>query len=125
MAATLTEVPPRDASPSRPFYGMVPVLCLVAVRLALYAVAAPNYGYFRDELYYLACGEHPDWGYVDQPPLIGWMAWLLHHTIGTSLYALRLIPLLAHLGTIILTAAMARNLGGKRWAIFLSSLSVL
>jgi hypothetical protein len=32
--------------------------------------AGQNYGYFRDELYYLACALHLDWGYVDQPPLI-------------------------------------------------------
>ena len=94
-------------------------------RVALYLIAATNYGYFRDELYYLACGEHPGWGYVDQPPLIGWVAWLLQHTIGTSLYALRLLPMLAHTGTIVLTAVMARDLGGKRWAMFLSSVSVL
>ena len=67
----------------------------------------------------------PSWGYVDQPPLIGWVAWLLQHTIGTSLYALRLLPMLAHAGTIVLTAVMARDLGGKRWAMFLSSVSVL
>jgi hypothetical protein len=31
------------------------------IRVALYLIAALNYGYFRDELYYLACGEHPAW----------------------------------------------------------------
>jgi hypothetical protein len=82
------------------------------LRVALYLMAATYYGYFRDELYNLACGEHLGWGYVDQPPLIGWMAWLLQHTIGTALYALRLLPLLAHTGTIVLTAAMAHDLGG-------------
>ena len=40
------------------------IVCGVAlVRVAIYLVAAPNYGYFRDEMYYLACGEHPAWGY--------------------------------------------------------------
>ena len=28
-----------------------------------------RYGLFRDELYYLACARHLDWGYVDHPPL--------------------------------------------------------
>ena len=69
--------------------------CVALVRVAIYLVAAPNYGYFRDEMYYLACGEHPAWGYMDQPPLIAWIAWLLQHTIGVSLYALRLLPMLA------------------------------
>ena len=75
--------------------GLAVVCCVALVRVVLYIIAAPNYGYFRDELYYLACGEHPAWGYMDQPPLIAWMAWLLKHTIGMSLYALQLLPMLA------------------------------
>src|SRR3954464_13044829 len=98
--------------------GMALVIYMALVRIAMYAIAAPNYGYFRDELYYLACGEHPGWGYVDQPPMIGWIAWLLQHTIGTSLYALRLLPAAAHAGSIVLSAMVARELGGRRWAMF-------
>ena len=102
------------------------LVCYVAlIRMALYLIAAPNYGYFRDELYYLACGEHPAWGYVDQPPLIAWIAWLLQDTIGTSLYALRLLPMLGDVGAIFMAALLARDLGGKRWAMFLAALAVL
>ena len=104
---------------------MAAVCCVALVRVAIYLVAAPNYGYFRDEMYYLACGEHPAWGYMDQPPLIAWMAWLLEHTIGVSLYALRLLPMLADASTIVLTGLLARKLGGGRWAMFLASLALL
>jgi hypothetical protein len=95
------------------------------IRVVLYLVAAPNYGYFRDEMYYLACGEHPAWGYVDQPPMIAWMAWLLQHTIGTSLYAIRLLPMLGDVGAMFVAALLARDLGGNRWAMFLAALAVL
>ena len=105
--------------------GLALVIYVALVRVALYVIAAPNYGYFRDELYYLACGEHPAWGYVDQPPLIAWMAWLLQHTIGTSLYALRLLPMLGDVGAILITARLSRDLGGGRWAMFLSAIAVL
>src|SRR5512141_3410010 len=94
------------SSPSRGSFltsGMAPVWGVVFARVVLYLIAAPHYGYFRDELYYLACGEHPAWGYVDQPPMIAWMSWLLEHTIGTSLYALRLLPMLAHAGTMLIS----------------------
>lgn len=104
---------------------MTAVYCVALVRTVIYLVAAPNYGYFRDELYYIACGEHPAWGYMDQPPLIAWIAWLLEHTIGVSLYALRLLPMLADVGCIVMTALLARKLGGGRWAMFLASLAVL
>ena len=101
------------------------VLYLALVRMVLYFFAGPNYGYFRDELYYLACGEHPAWGYVDQPPLIAWIAWLLQHTIGTSIWALRLLPALADVATILLAGKLARELGGGRWAMFLAAVAAL
>jgi Dolichyl-phosphate-mannose-protein mannosyltransferase len=101
------------------------VACVALVRLILYLFAGPHYGYFRDELYYLACGEHPAWGYVDQPPLIGWVAWVLQHTIGTSLWALRLLPALAGMATIVLAGLLAREFGGGRWAMFLASVAAL
>ena len=105
--------------------GTAIVLAVALIRIVLYLFAGPHYGYFRDELYYLACGEHPAWGYVDQPPLIGWITWLLAHTIGTSLWALRLLPALAGTATIILAGLLARELGGGRWAMFLASLATL
>ena len=105
--------------------GMAIVLYVALARMALYCFSGTHYGYFRDELYYLACGEHPAWGYVDQPPLIGWVAWLLQHSIGTSLWALRLLPALAGAGTIVLAGLLARQLGGRRWAMFLAALAAL
>jgi hypothetical protein len=105
--------------------GTALVAYVALVRVVLYFFAGPHYGYFRDELYYLACGEHPAWGYVDQPPLIAWIAWLLQHTIGTSLWALRSLPALAGAATIVLAGLLARGLGGRRWAMFLASLAAL
>ena len=97
------------------------VWMIAAALFALLMWVAPRYGYFRDELYYLACGEHPAWGYVDQPPLIGWIAWLLEHTIGRSLYAVRLLPALAAVATVWLTARLARELGGGKSAQVLAA----
>lgn len=107
------------------FSGMNLVAGLALVRIVIYSFAAPHYGYFRDELYYLACGQHPAWGYVDQPPLIAWVAWLLEHTLGTSLWVLRLLPALADAATVLLAGLLARELGGRRWAMFLTALATL
>ena len=62
---------------------------------------------------------------MDQPPLIAWVAWTLQHTIGTSIWALRLLPALSGCATVILAGFLARELGGRRWAMFLASLAAL
>ena len=67
-----------------PWYatGFAVVALIAALRLLLHLLTANRYGYFRDELYYLACAEHLDWGYVDQPPLIAGIAWFSRAVLG-------------------------------------------
>src|SRR5437773_5130479 len=64
------------------------VLALASAKLLFHLLTANRYGIFRDELYYLACGEHLDWGYVDQPPLIALVAWMARHFFGNWLVGL-------------------------------------
>src|SRR5579862_399640 len=61
--------------------GLVVALIAAAI-LALHLYAGRHYGYFVDELYYLACSRHLDWGYVDQPPLIAAIAWIAREVLG-------------------------------------------
>ncbi len=75
-----------------------------------------GYGYFRDELYYLACADNPDFGYVDHPPLSIWLLTVSRLLIGDSLFALRLIPALAGAATVFVVGMIARQLGGGRTA---------
>jgi hypothetical protein len=101
------------------------VWTLVAAKLLFHLLTAGRYGIFRDELYYLACSEHLDWGYVDQPPLIALVAWLARHPFGESLLALRWIPALAGAATVWLAAILAREMGGGRVAQAMAALAVL
>ena len=84
-----------------------------------------RYGYFRDELYFAACGEHLDWGYVDQAPLIALIARVTRFLLGDSLFALRFFPALAAGATVWVGGAIARELGGRRFAQILAAVSVL
>lgn len=95
-----------------------------AVTILLHLLCIDRYGFFRDELYYLACGEHLDWGYVDQPPLIALIAWIARH-LGHSLFAVRIFAVLAAAGIVAITALLARRLGGGVFAQFLAALAAL
>ncbi len=97
------------------------VYVIAVVYFALHLVTSTRYGYFRDALYYLACSEHLSFGYVDQPPLIAVVGWIARHTLGTSLPALLFWPALAGAARIVLTAALARELGGQRFASVLAA----
>lgn len=82
------------------------------------------YGFFRDELYYLACSDHLAFGYVDQPPFSLYILKLSRIVFGDSLTAIRLIPAAMHAGTAVIGGLLAREMGGKLYAIFLAALLV-
>ena len=98
---------------------------LVFAKFALQICTAGSYGIFRDELYFLACARHLDWGYVDHPPLIDGVTWLATHVFGASLFGLRLLPALAGAALAWMTAQMARQFGGGRYAQGMAAFAVL
>jgi hypothetical protein len=83
------------------------------------------YGYFSDEFYYIACGDHLAWGYVDHAPLIAAIAASAHALFGDSLFGVRFFPAVAHASLVLCTGAIARALGGGRFAQGLAALAVL
>jgi 4-amino-4-deoxy-L-arabinose transferase-like glycosyltransferase len=100
---------------------VVPLL-FAALKLALHALAINNYGYFRDELYYIACSKHLAWGFVDQPPFSIALLALNRALFGDSLIALRWLPACAGAGTVVFTGLLVRDLGGGRFAQALACL---
>lgn len=87
----------------------------LAVGLAKILITAPfmhRYGWDRDELYFLAAARHPALGYVDFPPVTAWIGWLVVHTVGASLFWLRMTSQIASLIGVVIAAVMARDLGG-------------
>ena len=84
-----------------------------------------RYGYFRDELYYAACGQHLAWGYVDHAPGVAVVAWASRAVLGNSLFALRFLPALSAAAKVLLAGWIAREAGGGKFAQFLAALAVL
>jgi hypothetical protein len=125
MSSPSTPAPGQVLEKRFAFTATALVLCISACKLLVHLYADRHYGYFVDELYYLACSRHLDWGYVDQPPLIAVIAWLARSLLGDSLPAIRFFPALAGAAEVALTALIARELGGKRFAQGLAALAAL
>jgi hypothetical protein len=100
---------PSTASFRRPDALGPAVVALAA--LALHAACWGRYGVFRDELYFIVCGERLAWGYVDQPPGIAAVAAVAHGLFGTWVPGLRLLPWLASAATVYAAGRLAVRLG--------------
>jgi hypothetical protein len=98
---------------------------LAAAAVLLQMATDGRYGYFRDELYYLALSHHLAWGYVDLAPMAPLVLYLSRSLFGDSLHAIRLLPALALGAEILITGLITCELGGKRFAILLACLSVI
>jgi 4-amino-4-deoxy-L-arabinose transferase-like glycosyltransferase len=86
---------------------------------------SPHYGFYSDELYYLACAQRLAFGYVDQPPFFPFVLRVHSELFGQSLIALRLLPALAGALTVFLTGWMARRMGGGIFAQVLAALALM
>jgi 4-amino-4-deoxy-L-arabinose transferase-like glycosyltransferase len=121
--SSTTEERAVSRPPARPPLARFAVFGIAAGFLVLELAVSGRYGFHRDELYFLACAHHLAWGYVDQPPLVPALAWLSIHALGTSPEAIRVVPALAGAGAVVVTALMARELGGGRRAQVLGALA--
>ena len=89
------------------------ILGVAAVQIVLFVIlvgANGVWGYFSDEFYHIACSERLAWGYVDHPPLTVALLALIRAVFGDAVWAMRLGPILATAGIIVLTGLMARRL---------------
>jgi hypothetical protein len=116
---------PSTSSQARALSGPALVAYVAGVKFLVHMATANLYGFFIDELYFLACGQHLAWGYVDFPPLTAFQVWLTRLLFGDSPWSIRLFPSLAGAGLVLLTGAIVRELGGGRFAQLLAALVIL
>jgi hypothetical protein len=94
------------------------------VVLLVHALGNAHYGYFRDELYFIICGRHPQFGYVDQPPVVPLLA-ALTQAGGHSLWLLRVVPALFAAAGAYVTVLLTSEFGGGIFAQALAALVFL
>lgn len=102
-----------------------------ALNLLIHIVASElgqhfGYGIFRDELYYIICGRHLAWGYVDLAPMAALQARIAEALFGLKDQAeLRIFSALAGSARLVLTGLLTWSLGGRRMAQVLALTVVL
>jgi len=101
---------------------MAIIWAIALAKLVFHIYFNNRYGYFRDEFDYMSCGDHLQWGYVDQPPLIPFLIHFCRAALGDSLRSIRFIPAVASSLLVVQTAVLARELGGRRYALLLSAI---
>ena len=111
METMTIAMPARTERDARPHWA---VWLIAAAAFAVELAVSGRYGYHRDELYFLAAGQHLAAGYVDQPPLTPVLARLFSLATGGTLVGLRALTALGLLAMVALTASMARMLGASR-----------
>ncbi|TCU52288.1 dolichyl-phosphate-mannose-protein mannosyltransferase [Novosphingobium sp. PhB57] len=96
----------------------VPALLVFIAHAALGA----RYDLFRDELYFIVCGQHPALGYVDQPPGVPLMAAGLFK-LGLGAWGVRLPAMIAAGLLVWLSVRFVRLLGGNSLAMALAAVA--
>jgi dolichyl-phosphate-mannose-protein mannosyltransferase len=100
----------------------IPLYAAIAAFL-IHLVCNPHYGFFGDELYFIVCGQHPQWNYVDQPPIAPLLA-AASQVFGPSLVLLRALPALFAGAGIYVTCLLVIEFGGAAYAQILSAIVV-
>ena len=101
--------------------GLAVVLAITAAKLLAHLATAARYGYSATSSTSWPAASTSTGATWNQPPLIALVAWLVRHTLGTSLPAVRLPSALAGAALTLLTGLLARELGGGRFAMGLSA----
>src|SRR5512138_3128643 len=101
------------------------ILAGAILKFALHLYTAPGYGFFFDELYTLALSRHLAFGYVDLPPLVPALMALSRLLLGESLLAMHIVPALAGAFTLVFACLIAKEFGGKTFAVALTALGFI
>jgi Dolichyl-phosphate-mannose-protein mannosyltransferase len=96
---------------------------VAAVVAIVHFAVAGQYDIFRNELYFIVCGRHPAFGYVDQPPVVPLLAAATQFA-GTHVWLLRLPAILAAILIVPLTVSFAQLLGASTRGAWLAAIAI-
>ncbi len=100
------------------------ILLIALVQFILHLWVNSHDNFFRDELYYMAAAQHLSAGYVEFPPFVALVAAFSRAVLGSSVLAIRLLPALAGVVMVLLTADLVAELGGGLLAQVLAAVAI-
>jgi hypothetical protein len=100
-------------------------LSLASFGIFMISSSIRTYGFFIDELYFMACAKRLAFGYIDQPPLSIALLHVVQNFFGHNIYAIRFLPAVSIAATVYMTGLIARRLGGSHRSMLLAGLAVM
>lgn len=100
------------------------IIVFAAAKVIFHFFTNDGYGFHRDELATIDDARHLAWGYVAYPPLTAFMGWLEMLFLPVTPRFIRLLPSIAQSIALVLTALMARDMGGNKAAQWIAALAV-
>ena len=101
------------------------VVFFCILKLALHVIADGNSGFQGDELLHISTGNHPNLGYMEFPPVIGWLAYLQNLLQSQSVFVHHIFTHVASTLILIIVALTTVQLGGRTKAVFFVLLCIL
>ncbi len=96
-------------------------IAILNLLICLITQAFFAYGFFRDELYYLACANRIQLGYVDHPPLSIYILAMWKSLFGDAMFVIRIVPAIISSATVFMIGLFTMRLGGGKTAILIST----
>ena len=101
------------------------IIAFCVINLIMHLLADYHSGFQGDELLHIATGNHPAIGYMEFPPMIGWLAWIQNQFGSSSVFVHHIFSHIATLLILALVGLSTVELGGKSKAVFLALLCIM
>lgn len=109
--------------PAKPHTIIILVLAIIKFCIP-FLLIAPSFELQRDEFLYYQQGQHAALGYLENPPLLSYLA-RVSSWLGGGEWTIKLWPALIGASTLIITCLIVARLGGMAFAQFLAGLGII
>ncbi|MFI5783814.1 glycosyltransferase family 39 protein [Nocardia sp. NPDC051570] len=123
MTDVMADLRQVDSNGARPRFAVAGVATVVVLAAVALSGSIGHYGFYGDELYFIAAGRRFSFGYADQGPLVPAISWLMDVVAPGSFVAQRIPVVVLTLAAIVLCALIAREFGGSGRAQILAAIA--